>query len=305
MKKYSFLKYTAGILGVCLALTFSSCSSDDDYTPGPQTVEGAVAAYFDSSNSSTFIMTPSDESIELTVSRRDTTAAADVPIKMVSGDSATIKVPSKLSFAAGEKTKTLAITTKGLVNKTQYKFTLNIGEAAADHYSKLDGTTSYSGNIVVSQWVKEKANLDFYYDGHQELPANQSDLYHLEGFNQFYLTNFMGTGQPMYFTISSDTLQVDEPDTWTGELVPMEGKGATTYDYSTYKLNYVVAGTAANGDYIYNWTHDGVNIEYFDWYGGYNYSTYSWIDFKSEYIYLYGYISSDAYEGYATVYGVW
>lgn len=304
MKKFSFLRYTAGILGVCLAISLSSCSSDDDYKPGAQTAEGAVGAYFDSSNNSTFIMTPSDESLELTVSRKDTASAADVPITLVSGDSTIIKVPSKLSFAAGEQTKTLTIATKGLVNKTQYKFKLAIGDSAADHYSKLDGTTVYSGNIVVSQWVKEK-EVSFYYVDHEDLPTNQSDLYHLEGFNQFYLTNFMGTGQSMYFTISSDTLRVDTQSTWTGEIVPMEGKGATTYDYSTYKLNYVVAGSDADGNYIYNWTHGGVNIEYFDWYGGYNYSTYSWIDFKSEYIYLYGYIASDPYEGYAQVYGTW
>ncbi len=305
MKKMSFLKYTASILGVCLATTLSSCSCDDDYKPGSPTTEGAVCAYFDKDNTSAFVLTPEDESIQLIISRSDTTLAATVPIKVVSEDTTAIKVPESVSFAAGEKTQTLTIETKGLTTKKQYNFKLAIDESAANHYIEQEGTTIFQGSVIVSQWTKLKEDILFYYNQHSELPSTNSDLYQLEGVNQFYLTNFMGSGVSLYFSISGTDINLNDPSTWTGEIIPVEGKGAAIYDQNTYKLNYVWLGLDDNGEDIFNWNVDGLDIEYFDWYGGYNYSTYSWIDYSQNYIYLNGYISSTKLTGYVTVYGIW
>lgn len=41
------------------------------------------------------------------------------------------------------------------------------------------------------------------------------------------------------------------------------------------------------------------------WYGGYSYSTYSYIDFTQKYIYLNGYIDSSVEQQSVNVYGVW
>ncbi len=307
MKKFSFLRYTAGILSVCLAFTLASCGddNDNDYTPGAPTAEGAVGAYFDSSNSKSFILEPEDESVEVSVSRKDTTGAAVVPITLVSCDTAAITVPDKVEFQAGEKTKTLTISTKNLNHKKEYGFKLAIGESAADHYAIQDGATTYSSTVVVSQWEKVKEGLKFYYKGNDRMPVTYSDLYQLDGVNQFYLTNFMGSGVSMYFSISSKTLKVDNPETWAGELVPVNGKGAAVYDYGYYKMNYVWLGSDDNGADIFNWSVDGVNINYFDWYGGYDYAADSYINYSQNYIYLNGYVSSDVTENYVEVYGSW
>lgn len=305
MKKISFLKHTAGILGVCLALALAACGSDDNYTPGQPTAQGAVGAYFDKDNTSSYVLSPDDESIELTVSRADTTRAVTVPIRVVSEDTTAIKVPDSVSFAAGEKTQTLTIETKGLAIKKRYNLKLAIDESAANHYVEQEGTTIFQASIIVSQWTKVKENIQFYYYQHNELPTNQSDLYQLEGVNQFYLSNFMGSGTSMYFSISNSYINLDDPDTWTGEIVPVHGKGVAVYDCQTYKLNYVWLGNDADGNDIFNWTVDGLDIDYFDWYGGYNYAAYSWIDCSQNYIYLNGYIGCSKLTGYVSVYGVW
>ena len=59
------------------------------------------------------------------------------------------------------------------------------------------------------------------------------------------------------------------------------------------------------GDYLWNWTVGDVNINSFMWYGGYGYSTYSYIDFTQKYIYLNGYINSSVEQQSVNVYGVW
>ena len=59
------------------------------------------------------------------------------------------------------------------------------------------------------------------------------------------------------------------------------------------------------GDYLWNWTVGDVNINSFMWYGGYSYSTYSYIDFTQKYIYLNGYIDSSVEQQSVNVYGVW
>lgn len=310
MKKFSFLRYAAGIMVTCLAFTLSACGDDDDYTPGKPTAEGAVGAYFDSSNTSAFVLTAKDKSIELTISRKDTASAVTIPIQVVSEDTTAIQVPESVSFAKGDSTQTLTIGVKGLTPKKLYNFKLAIDESAADHYSIQDGTTIFRGSVIVSQWKKVKENMTFYYYNNSKLPENTSEMYNLEGVNQFYITNFMGSGTSMYFSIDDSyaenvTFNAEDESTWVGEIIPVNGKGVATFDYSTYKLHYVWLGADANGNDIYNWSIGDTDINYYDWYGGYNYYTYSWIDCSQNYIYLYGYISSNKYEGYAQVYGVW
>ncbi len=242
MKKLSFLQYTAGILSVCLAFALASCGDDDNYTPGEPTAEGAVGAYFDSSNKTSFTLTPEDESIELTVSRNDTKSAAVVPITATGEAAEVMQVPESLSFAAGEETQTLVIGVKDIEAKKFYSLTLAIGESQADHYAVQNGATSFSCSVSKSQWIKLKENIRFYYySPYQALPDCYSELWQLEGMNKFYFTNFLGSAANMYFTLSGSGIDFNDESTLTGEIVPSYGEGAVTYDYpdSYYKENYV------------------------------------------------------------------
>lgn len=304
--KISFLKYIAGMMGVCLAFTLASCGDDDNYSPGKPTAEGAVCAYFNSDNTSDFILEPEDSVIELSVSRKDTTVASAIPLKVVYRDTVAISVPDTVYFDKGVSTQTITIGVKGLEAKKKYNFRIAIDEESADHYSVQDGTTVFNGSVVMSQWTMLKDNMTFYYIDLNKLPDVASEMYQLEGVNKFYITNFMGSGNSMYFTIKGTNVNPNKPSSWNGEIVPIEGMGAAVFDYTTYKLNYVVAGYDDEGYYIYDYSYGGVDINYMDWYGGYGYGAYySMISYSQNYIYLYGYVSSSVYNGYVGVYGVW
>ncbi len=299
------------IIALAFGLTVSAlaaCSDDDNYSPGSPVESGAQGAYFTSSNAAEYILEPEDSSFQIVVGRRDSTLAASVALNTVYSDTAAIILPDSAHFDAGQKYDTITVDARGLTPKTKYSFRFAVDKKDADHYSKQDGSTTLDAYVIVSQWKKIHENAEFYYYGlTSKLPTTYSDIYTLEGVNKFYISNFMGSGNDFYFTLTPDgaKFNANNIESLCGEMVPVEGMGAYAFDYTTYKLNYVVSGVDENGYYIYNWNVGDVAIDYLDWYGGYNYGPYSWIDFSQKYIYLYGYISSSAYTGFVQIYGVW
>ncbi len=311
MKKFSFPAYMTGIFGLCLTFALSSCSDSNGYGPGALTPDGVVGAYFTSDNSTEFILTPQVENIQLTISRKDASQAAVVPITVVSKDTAAIQIPESVAFAAGDSVQVLNIGIKGLNEKKEYGFKLAIGESAADHYTQQNGTTMFKGSVIVSQWkkLKDKVTFGFYLNDKKtdKLPETESEFWQLDGINRFYFTDFLGSGTKMTFSIKSSDFNPDVDSTWVGEIVPSQSEGVVTYDYTTYKMHYVTLGFDNAGDYVYNWSVGGVNVTSFGWYGGYDYNTSSWFNYNDtiKKVDLSGYIDSDKYTGYARVYGNW
>lgn len=65
-------------------------------------------------------------------------------------------------------------------------------------------------SVLVSQWTKVLENVQFYYAGFTDLPVTYSNIYQLEGVNQFYITNMLGSGADLYFKIDG-TFNADNP----------------------------------------------------------------------------------------------
>lgn len=302
--KNIFNIYTSKIyaaIAATLLLGFASCSDSDDYEPGKPTAEGSVGAYFAADNTTDQVLTADNTSFTLTVSRQNTADAVTVPIVVEYADTSAIQIPSSVSFEAGQSTAEITVQCDGLTLKKQYGFGIAIGDEAADHYAVQDGTATFEGSVIISEWVKLH-KVKFYYSGTEGLPTTYSDLYQLDGVNKFYVTDFLGSGTDLYFTVDGTSFTLDDLATSSGELVPYSG--AETVDYSSYKENYLLT-SASDG---YSWTASGVGYSYFMWYGGYDYNTYSWIDFhegSNGYIYMSAYVSTDVTSGYVNLYGVW
>lgn len=302
-------KLSTYIVAAAIALCFASCGSDDEYTPGPQTPSNSIKAYFDADNTYSWTLSPEDEkSLTITLSRQNTDDAAEVPLHVEAVDTAAIVIPSTVSFAAGEATASIVVKCEGLTPKKSYGFTIAIDDAAADHYGIQDGATRYVGSVIVSTWVKLK-DVKFYYYQTEGMPTTYSELYQLDGVNKFYLTDFLGSGTDLYFTVNGSSFALPDNDsadgampTGNGELVPDEGN-VYTEDYTSYKLYTLYLGTNAAGDDVWGWTKDGVTYKAFYWYGGS--SDYSYIDFDDNYIYMSAYPSSNSVSDYVSLYGVW
>lgn len=106
LKKYARLS----ALIVAAAGLFSACSSDDDYTPGPQ-AEGAQV-YFSNESATTYAIGPDDASVAIDVLRSAKEEEIEVPILATIADeyAGLFNVPETVSFAAGESKTSLVIT---------------------------------------------------------------------------------------------------------------------------------------------------------------------------------------------------
>lgn len=117
---------------VVATLTLSSCSSDDySYSPG----EKQAGAYLTAAKSS-FVYTPGQEQVlTLGLGR---TESADAETVTLSGNNPAFQVPASVSFAAGEKDKTIAI-----------PFSLETGESASLTVKVTSATSAYGADSVV------------------------------------------------------------------------------------------------------------------------------------------------------------
>lgn len=306
MKKNSISRY-ASMMGVAVAmLLFTACDGDENtYVPGAETPNGCVGVYFDGQQSGSIIAAPGDESVTLTLKRAKTEDAVSVPLIVKSVDTTAIVIPETVEFAAGAAEATVNVGIKGLYAKKLYHFTLAVDEAYADHYTQVDGATQFTGSVMVAQWELFKKDAQFFYDGASETtPVYYSDIYKLSGVNKFYITNVMGSGNDMYFTVSGNYNENNLSSSY-GELMPIAGGGIVTESYPDEGYNYYTISAANGDDY---WETNGFYTYYFGWYGGEYYSTWSYIDFAYRYIYLYGYLEAygnDYIQSWCVLYGVW
>lgn len=227
IKEYIYIAAAGSAL-----LLAGSCGEKENYEKGPETAADCIAAYFPSSNQGSLTLTPEEYSesniYSLTVERAVSDEAASVPVEVVTKDNV-FEIPSTVEFAAGESTSTLSISMNGLEQRVNYSFTIKLGEDYVDHYKVLDGSDLFTGNVLIARWVKVVKNARFMYQG-QLFEDTYSDIYNLEGYNKFYIENFLGSGVNLGFSIKSyDSAQgkfinFDPSDrtTWTGTFIPSD-----------------------------------------------------------------------------------
>ena len=300
-----------------LALLAVSCDKGDGYEKGLETPDGCMAAYFTSSNESSIIMTPEEyaesDILTLNVERAVSDAAASVPIEVVIGNDK-IEVPSTVEFQAGEATSSIDIKLNNLEEKVEYSFTIKIADEYVDHYTIRDGSDVYTGNIIIAKWMKVVDGGAFRFKK-DYFPTTYSDIYHLDGFNRFYIENFLGSGIDLGFSIKSHNgskfipFSDTDKSTWKGMFQPLDHYMNDPNGYSYWWL----MSDVINFEYA-GWTPEGysLGINYINFYMSDD-TTYAYIDMNgygsnntdNGYLCSYTYLSDDSEPGYIYVYMYW
>ena len=316
MKKFNEYLYAAAA-GIAILLS-ASCDKNDSYEKGPETSPDCISAYFPSSNQSDYTLTPEDYSasnvLSLTVSRTVSDNAASVPVIVVSKDDV-FEVPSTVEFNAGESKANLDIKMNGLEQKVDYTFTVRLGDDHVDHYAVLDGSDVFTGNVVIARWVKVVKNARFMYDG-QRFPDTYSDIYNLEGYNKFYIENFLGSGVNLGFSIKSyddeaEKFVVFSPEdrsTWKGTFIPLDHY-MDDPDGGTW---WWLMNNVANQDYA-SWTPEGATDGFsaINFYKDESSTYYAYIDMNGStetstgFLCSYGYLTNGDSTGYVYIYMYW
>ena len=266
MKKNIILTMSAALL--CISL--SGCK-EDSYQPGPETAAGTISAYFTSGNEANVIITPEEYAesnvLSLTVRRKIADAAASVPVVITYKDDK-FDVPATVDFAAGEAETTLDITMNDLELKKKYAYSIRLDDSYVDHYSICDGSDVFTGSVLISRWLKVVEDGMFYY-GDKVFPSTYSDIYWLDGQDNFYIENFLGSRINLGFRIKhldkngTDVFSPGDTTTWNGIFEPTD-----------HYLNDPTGGSywwlmsdVTNEEYAY-WTPEGsdLGVNYINFY---------------------------------------
>lgn len=277
MKLKRYLTYMA--FGLMATAFFSACDDEDNWQAGDPVDKNNIGAYFASSNVSSIVNTPEEftanPTFTLTVCREVTTGAVTVPIEVVNNPGK-MTVPSKVEFADGEAEATITIDYSGIPQKESCVLTLKLDDKMTNPYKVQDGLGSYSGSVLVSEWIKVGDQVPFTFRNYGLDPIKH-DIYHLDGVNLFRIDNFFNTGVNFRFSITSDTkFDNSSPSTWSGVIEPESNFYMLTEWGCWYLLddedNYAKGQTGSMEMwYLYFWYGSGYGYIAFNYYGeGYN-----------------------------------
>lgn len=228
-----------GMIGVLAAgALLTACSDKDDYTPGPEVPSGCQQMRFADTNNPICVLDEAntdDRTATLTLKRNNTGTALTMPIKVVS-QSAGLTIPAEVTFAAGDSLATLAIKAPEKVAvKDVYKYELRLEGDNADPYTKLDGSVVWSGqlNFPISK------EAEFY-------AAPSSKTYALFnawtetvmdlGNNNFYIKDFMHSGENLWLITSSTGVLGVKSDSWEKNCIVADTSAPRSYSYYFQKL---------------------------------------------------------------------
>lgn len=272
MRKYISILLVLPLLPFVMA----SCSDDPnlDYESGKPTPEGCMAVFIDASNPGEYILEPGEAtSISISLSRLDSTQAAEVPLVCTSAD-ASLTLPAKATFAAGEAHTTVDVTFGSLETKHKYAFTIAVDDAYADHYAATPGSTYYSSYIMAAAWevVSDDVTMTWTTAGIEH--TFKTRLERLGNLDRYRLPDFLGSGLDMIFTAGkksnySEGFYKIEP--YTHYLDWNDGTVDTFEFYDERTENYAT------------WTVNGVTVTYMCMMRSYAGTDYSYISFADRF----------------------
>ncbi len=149
------IKYIlASALTLVLALGFSSCKDDDDFTLAEQLTNAQV--YFPGqSNSKTVSLSPGENTFTIDIVRRNASEALTVPLNVSGEDAEMFSVPASVNFAANQSSTSfevkLATAEETFGYDTKHSFDLKIGN---DSYTTPYGVDELAVTAVIAApWV--------------------------------------------------------------------------------------------------------------------------------------------------------
>jgi hypothetical protein len=136
------------------ALLFPSCSEDyPERTPSPVPSENCIQVYFPKTDGSVLEVEPTTSSVEVTISRVTSTAAATIPLTKID-KAGVFTIPESVSFAAGESSTKFTVSFANLDVFVRYQLEIKVGDEFINPYVENTlGTTNFLLFITQSDWA--------------------------------------------------------------------------------------------------------------------------------------------------------
>lgn len=213
MKK--IFKYSLILLCTIMSIGMTSCTDSYDYDPAAPEDKGAILI----ASTTSYMFTPGEaQEFNVTIQRRDTVEAGVVNL---TSDNDKFNVPSQVSFAANEKTKTFTVTSNLDSGSDE---TINISIAKGEGYSY--GANTITFNVTTPKKFIGTFSSEAFGD------AWEQTVYEL-GSGKYMLPDLYLEGAPITFVIDWKTnkITVAAQVAWVSSTygkVAVQGSG--TYD---------------------------------------------------------------------------
>ncbi len=154
------------LIGIAIAGILSSCSDDDDYHAGPQTT-GQGVSFGTASSSATETYLPTDDPVlTISVYRKESAAAADIPVSVNLNDSvdgnAIFDIPASIHFDAGQEVAELNVKFPDAELGVTYSFEVEIPK----EYKNVYATNLLRRSIMRDyEWINYEGTIITDFDG--------------------------------------------------------------------------------------------------------------------------------------------
>lgn len=192
-------------IAMWLPLLLAGCSSDSLYQPDTEEVTDCMGVYFvQDATSGETIIEGDERSLTLTLKRTESSAAATVPVTVVSSD-AVFQIPATVEFGAGDSEAGLTIGFPSIEAGQKYHFEVAVDDRRyADPYRQYaDGATHFSTTVSLETW-EVLARAEFYFEDYR-FDVFQADIWQVAGGNKYKIEDFLNSGTDLVFTLDNGT----------------------------------------------------------------------------------------------------
>ncbi len=144
--KYSYLA-----LSTVLALGFSACTEECDYTPAQFTADDCVKATFLSDGDHHTIAAGS-EKLTISVNRERTEGEYTASLRALPTNDSHFTIPESVTFAAGQGSATFDITFTDIEAEELYTYSVALDEASVDNYDENVLASTTGTMLLEANW---------------------------------------------------------------------------------------------------------------------------------------------------------
>lgn len=245
------IRFSKLIIFPLLAAAFAlgSCSDDDDWSAGkPANAEG-VNVYMPASDGAAIVLAPEENSFTFTVERNSANGELTVPLTVSNsngydnGGNSLFSVPSAVTFADGEKEKTITVAcSESMEMFKTYYITVSVPEEYTNPYSSSEESLPRKELNIVKEDYKAYATGTYYSDfwGDDDgTPYQEPATIEYSEIKNMYRFSNVVTGQTFTFTVNEDnTIEFGDAKYDTGYVHPSYGNiyisPSESEDYPSY-----------------------------------------------------------------------
>lgn len=145
MKKITYIA-----LSMALALGFSACTDEAEYTPAGQVAEDCPRVSF-VADGDVEEVAPGETTTQLVLMRENTAGELTVPLNVLQNDDNVFQIPESVTFADGENVAVANVTFSNLEIAVVYTYSVSVDEQYVDPYAETTLASS-TRSVQMIQW---------------------------------------------------------------------------------------------------------------------------------------------------------